>query len=370
MVYLDNASWMQPIPAAMEAMQRFRDSGCPDSELTLQKNNIAKAICTEPEHLLFTVSGSAANKLLFRAMEKYLPETGRTHIVTSPIEHESVLDSAHELEASGFTVSYPALSENHRITPVAVRNVLQENTGFASIIYADNVTGTTNNIDPILNVCSCKGALTHTDAASALIGARIRVHYMDCDFLTISAHKIGGSDGIGALYVKDTDKFMPLLQEVGDDLLLGDSEEDRAKIVGFGVACSLLDDFKYMSAALRYNTKSHLHERELQWLDWEQDFFSMSEFFGIVISNTSSAQLSALLQANGVELGICAKDPGYEQRKRRVLSAMGFDEEYINRFVLVLQPPFMPTEDARYAAKMLANAIEFLYFWNGGDMQD
>lgn len=253
MIYLDNAATTQIDPRVLEAMMPYltEQYGNPGSLYKLGRDahdavekareQVAKFMGAKPEQIIFTSGATEANNMVFAICEPLLEKSGKKHIVTSAIEHQSVLKSVQHLASKpGFDASYLGVSHGFHPFPDDFYREIREDTGLVSIMYANNEIGYTHDVRLIGKVCQRLGFLFHTDCVQAAGCRPINVGNIGCDFATISSHKIHGPKGVGALFIKDKEKFEPMIRG-GDHQEFGmrGGTENVAGIVGFGKACEL-----------------------------------------------------------------------------------------------------------------------------------
>lgn len=252
MIYLDNAATTQLDPRVLESMMpylttQYGNAGtlykfgrAANQAVQEARAQVARFIGGSQENIIFTSGGSEANNLVFHGIKDHLKRIGRTHILVSAVEHDSVLRAAESLTKDGFDVEYIPVLSNGTVPSGAVEKALRADTGLVSVMYVNNETGTENPVDDIGSICLKHGILFHTDCVQAAGCHPIDITNIGCDFLSISSHKIHGPKGVGALYAKDTSILSPLIygghdQEFG----LRAGTENVAGIVGFGEACKI-----------------------------------------------------------------------------------------------------------------------------------
>ena len=253
MIYLDNAATTQIDTKVLEAMLPYLESqfGNPggiyklgrDAKAAVEKarKQVADLINAEPDQIIFTSGATEANNMVFTITQQMLEESGRKDIYVSAIEHQSVLKSAqnmaikHGFYLHTFLPKKDCFSEHKYLA-----GKVNKDTALVSAMYANNEVGLIQNVHEIGRICKQNGALFHTDCVQAAGCNPIDVQSIRCDFATLSAHKIHGPKGVGALFIKDKERFSPMIfggsdQEFG----LRGGTENVAGIVGFGKACEL-----------------------------------------------------------------------------------------------------------------------------------
>ncbi len=252
-IYLDHAATTPVDPAVVETMLPFftENFGNPSSvysEGRAAKKNIeaarlqvAQAINADPREIYFTGSGSEADNWAIKGIAMKNKSKGN-HIITSTIEHHAVLHTCEYLEKQGFEVTYLPVDKDGLISLEDLKNAIRKETILVSIMFANNEIGTIEPIKEIGEIVKAEGIIFHTDAVQALGNIPVDVKDLNVDLLSISAHKIYGPKGIGALYIR---KGVPI-----DNLIHGGAQERKkragtentAEIIAFGKAAELASD--------------------------------------------------------------------------------------------------------------------------------
>jgi cysteine desulfurase len=207
------------------------------------RKQIADLLKASEKEIIFTSGATESNNLAITGAAEMYREKGN-HIITSPIEHKAVLDTCHALEKKGFQVTYLRVDEYGQVSAEAVRQAITPQTILVSVMAANNEIGTINPIAAIGKVCKEKGVLFHTDAVQALGKVPLDVESMGIDLLSLTAHKIYGPKGVGALYVRRKNprvRLAPLIFGGGHERGMRSGTLNVAGIVGFGKAAELAD---------------------------------------------------------------------------------------------------------------------------------
>jgi len=250
-IYMDYASTTPTDPRVLEAMlpyfgDRFGNAASLHSwgmeareALEKAREEIASFIRASPMELIFTSSATESNNLAIKGAAFASRGKGR-NIITSRIEHPSVLEPCRWLERNGFEVTYIPVDKHGLVDPAKIEEEIREDTILVSIMHANNEIGTIEPIREIGEICGERGVLFHVDAAQSLGKIPVDVEEMGVDLLTLSGHKIYGPKGIGALYVREGVEIEPLLHGGGHEYGLRSSTVNIPGAVGFAKACELM----------------------------------------------------------------------------------------------------------------------------------
>ena len=197
---------------------------------------VAGCINASPEEICFTSGGTESNNLaiLGTAFNK---EKG--HVITSAIEHPSVMNPCRYLERNGFEVSYVAVDREGRVAADEVRKAIKKETILITIMHANNETGVLQPVEEIGTIARERGISFHTDAAQSVGKVPVDVEKLKADLLTIVSHKFYGPKGVGALSVRKGIQLKPILFGAGHEKGLRPGTENVPGIVGLGKACEM-----------------------------------------------------------------------------------------------------------------------------------
>jgi len=250
-IYMDYAATTPLDPDAAVAMRPYLEEvfGNPSSlyrtgrdarrALDDARDRLAAILGADsPREIIFTSGGSEADNLALKGVAWALEKQGR-HIVTSQIEHHAVLHAAAFLADRGFEVTYVEPSGDGVIEPGRVRDAMRDDTILVSVMHANNETGVIQPIEEIAKIAREQGALFHTDAVQTVGHIPVNVREIDCDLLSLSAHKFYGPRGVGALYVKRRTPIVPLIHGGGQEHELRAGTEYVAGAVGMATALEL-----------------------------------------------------------------------------------------------------------------------------------
>lgn len=253
-VYLDNHATTRPDPLVVEAMmpyltEEFGNASSVDHAygnkaaegVEEARRRVGALVNARPNEIVFTSGATESdNMAIMGAMERYSRKGD--HMITCETEHMAVLKTARHIEEKGKRVTYLPVDEFGTVDPGAVHDAINERTILVSIMAANNEIGTIPDIESIGNVTRKAGVLFHTDAAQAAGHIPIDVESMNIDLMSLSAHKMYGPKGAGALYVRGTSPRVtidPVLRGGGQERGMRSGTLNVPAIIGFGKAAEL-----------------------------------------------------------------------------------------------------------------------------------
>lgn len=204
------------------------------------RRQVADLIGADPREIVWTSGATESNNLALKGVARANRSRGR-HIVTSAIEHKAVLDSCRWLEGEGFEVTYLRPPASGVITAALVEAALRDDTILVSVMHANNELGTLNDIAAIGALCRSREVPFHVDAAQSVGKIAVDVNALQVDLLSISAHKLYGPKGVGALYVRRRPALAiePLMHGGGHERGLRSGTLATHQVVGLGEACAI-----------------------------------------------------------------------------------------------------------------------------------
>lgn len=388
MIYLDNASTTAIDPEVLESMMpylkdQYGNAGTTYSlgrnakkAIDIAREQVAELIGASPEQIIFTSGGSEANNLVFNSARYLLKDLKKMKIAHTNSEHDSVLRSIENLcLKAGFNnevipVYKDSLHEigalNCEILETKLRG--DPDIGFVSAMYVNNETGAESDIFRIGEMCKERGVLFHTDCVQALCTHPIDVRKIDCDFMSLSGHKIHAPKGVGALYVKHKNEVTPLIcgggaQEFG----LRGGTENVASIVGLGKAAEILKqelhDVDVLVSVLKQRffngLKSALGNHE-GILHVNGNIFQHGKILNVRFDGIESETLMYMLDAQGIYVSSGSACRSHESRPSRTLLDMGLSEDEARSSVRISLSKNNTHEEVGYAAERMAECVIML----------
>lgn len=204
------------------------------------REQVARLIGCKPYEIIFTSGGSESNNLAIKGVALAYRDRGR-RIITSKIEHPSVLEVCRYLGDQGFEIVYLPVDRFGMVDPEDVARAITHDTILISIMHANNEVGTIQPIEEIAKIARRHGVLLHSDCAQTVGKIEVKVDKMQVDLITIAGHKLYAPKGVGALYVRDGIKLEPLIHGAKQERGVRAGTENLLGIVGLGEACALSD---------------------------------------------------------------------------------------------------------------------------------
>jgi cysteine desulfurase len=251
MIYLDYNATTPIAREVAEAMIPFivEDFGNPSSvhpigrrakeALEHARGQVSSLLGCDPDEIIFTSGGTESNNMVLKSLTWSLREKG-CHIITTRIEHPSIMNTALSLMEAGCDVTFLPVDRFGTLDPAEVRKAIRKDTILITVMHANNETGTIQPISEISAIAREHRILFHTDAAQSIGKIETRVIDLGVDLLTIAGHKLYAPKGVGALYIKKGVEIEPFLYGGGQERGLRSGTENVILNVGLGKACELI----------------------------------------------------------------------------------------------------------------------------------
>ena len=326
------------------------------------KDTIAACLGTTKNRLVFTGSGSEASNLAIKGFHMKHPQAT---ILTSAVEHHATLNTAKHLEDLGVRVEVLPVDSEGRLDPDALKHALKTHDNvLLSLIYANNETGTIQDIHEIQKILKPHRASLHLDMVQAPLHRKVRLEEMNVDYASFSAHKCFGPKGLGALYVKDKDTLTPLVHGGGHEYGLRAGTENLPQIAAF-------------EAALK-EAEHEMDTREARIADLSGHFLSaldkasipykvngpslngrrLRNILNIGFKGQRSEHLLLRLDKAGIAASMGSACDSDTIEASHVLSAIGVDEAFLNGSLRFSLSHREKKEDLDYVASVLTDILK------------
>jgi cysteine desulfurase len=250
-IYLDHNATTPVAPEVVDRMTAVLrdDFGNPSSVhhygqrakalLDEARSAVATLLHVDPPEVVFTSGGTESDNMAIRGAAEALEPRGRTHLIASAIEHEAVIITLRALARRGWRITLLPVDQSGVVDPEALRDALTDQTALVSVMHANNEIGTIQPVAELAQLARARGALFHTDAVQSAGKIPVDARTLGVDLLTVSAHKLYGPKGAGALWIRRGLRLLPLLTGGKHERSRRAGTENVAGIVGFGTAASL-----------------------------------------------------------------------------------------------------------------------------------
>ena len=374
MIYLDNNATTPLDPAVAEKMSQFLKEhfGNPSSLypigrkvkeiITEAREVIAKAIGAVRTEIIFTASGTEADNFAIRGVLDAFPE--KNEIITSAIEHPAVMNTASYLEKKGAKVTYVPVDKYGTVDIDFLRNAITPQTSLISVMYANNEVGTIQPIEQISKIAKERGVLFHTDAVQSFGKIDVNVNKLGVDLLSISAHKIYGPKGVGALYIRKGTNIWPLIYGGSQEREMRAGTENTIGIVGFGEAVRVMterkDKDKKRTEKLSEQLKKGIEEKipKVKFNGHEKNRMKGTLNFSFYNLEAEAILLSLATKGIYVSTGSACSE-GAEDVSH-VLEAIGLKPEVARSSVRMSLGRFNTEEDIKTVLEELPEIVEKL----------
>ena len=378
-IYMDNHATTACDPRVVEAMlpyftQHFGNAASrnhrygwvAEEAVDLAREQVAKLLGAKSEkEIVFTSGATESNNLAIRGVALQYRDKGN-HIITAKTEHKAVLDTCKRLERDGFEVTYLDVDSKGQVTADDVKKAMTDKTILVSLMLCNNEIGTVQDIKSIGQVTRERGVLLHTDAVQGIGTMAFNVDDMNVDLVSISAHKMYGPKGVGALYVrrnKPRVRLTPQMEGGGHEHGMRSGTLNVTGIVGLGKAASILSAEWEKDVAhafgLRERLRKHLYDAlEMVHLNGADDPWrhpgNLNVSFSFVEGEAMMMGIKDVCVSSGSACTSASLEPSY------VLRALGVDTELAHSSIRFGLGRFNTEEEVDYVAQIVIREVKRL----------
>ncbi len=372
MIYLDNSATTKPEKAVADAVYEALTDGFGNAssfhkiglnanlQVRKARDILAKALSCQSEELVFTSGGTEANNLaVFGAVEANRRRGKR--IVTTAIEHESVLQSVDELEKQGFEVVRLMPDKFGRIDEQQIFDAVNADTILVTMMYVNNEVGSILPVKSIKKAVKRANApaLIHIDCVQAFGKLEVKPAKLGADLLTVTAHKIHGPKGIGALYIRKGVRIIPRTFGGEQERKIRPGTESVPLIAGFGKAVELIPDLKKQSQAIKeLNAYAKEQLLKIDGVGINSGDDASDYIINVFIPSFMTSQ--TIVQHLSSEYGICVSNGSAcaKGKKSHVLTAMRLNDSVIDKSIRVSFSRDNTRDDVDAFVKAVAETVE------------
>ncbi len=376
-IYLDNHATTQMDPRVLDAMlpyftQYFGNAASRNHEfgwvaeqaVDKARKQIADLIGTSAREIIFTSGATESDNLAIKGVAEMYAEKGN-HIITAATEHKAVLDTCKKLEKNGYRVTYLPVKGDGLIDLDMLREAITDKTILVTIMYANNEIGVLQPVAEIGKICREKGVLFHTDGVQAIGKVPVDVNRDHIDLMSITAHKLYGPKGVGALYVRRKNPRVQLTAQMdggGHERGMRSGTLNVPGIVGLGEACAICQRempeetkrLRYLRDKLRSKLESELDEVYLNG-SWEHRLpHSLNLSFAYVEGESLLMGINDVAVSSGSACTSATLEPSY------VLKALGLGDDIAHSSIRFGIGRFNTEEEIDYVADKLIHVVRKL----------
>ena len=325
---------------------------------------IASEIGGEPSDIFFTSGGTEANNIALKGAARALKRSGN-HIVTTAVEHPAVLDTMQSLREEGFIVDVAGVKQDGTVDLEQLAELLREDTILVSVMHVNNEAGSVNDLAQISAMVHANpNTLLHVDAVQSFAKLPINVKKLKIDLLSMSAHKIHGPKGVGAMYRRKGIRLVPLMQGGGQESGLRPGTENVPGIVGFARACELQaksrTDFIENCTQIRDVIITAIQEKKVPCSINTCIESSVPYILNISFAGAKGEVMVHMLEEYGIFVSTGSACSSRKKHASHVLKAMGLPQKYLESALRLSFSRFNTPEEACYAVEKLCACADSL----------
>lgn len=375
MIYLDNAATTKVSHEVMEAMspyfsELYGNSGSihfagrvAEEAVENARKYVADPIGADPDNIIFTGGGSEANNLAIRGVSEYLKSIGKNHIITTRVEHHSVLECLKQSFYDTFYVTYLPVRKDGSIDIELLEASICDKTGLVSVMTVNNETGNLYPIHEIGEICHQNGVLFHTDCVQGYCQTDIDVKRDFIDFLSASGHKIHAPKGVGFLYARRKDLLCPIIYGGSQEYGLRGGTHNTPYIVGMGWAAKfahemyLKSDNSYgkMISRISQHILSELPDAHINGTP-----FAHSKTVNIRFDGVDGETLLMVLDSMGIEVSAGSACSAHYAVPSHVLSAIGLTDDEARSSIRISVSKYTTFEEIDEAIQAIVDTVKEL----------
>lgn len=381
-IYLDNSATTRPFDEVVDYMSDINRNmyGNPSSMHTKgieaeklvkkARESIAVTLGADSREIYFTSGGTESNNLAIRGYLEANPRKGN-HIITTAIEHPSVLEVFKHLATKGYRVDTIDVDAHGRIDLEQLKSKISKETALLSIIYVNNEIGAIQPIEEIVRIKNAinRETVLHMDGVQAYGKLAISPKKLGIDMMSVSSHKIHGPKGVGAVYVDKGVKIKPIVFGGGQESLLRSGTENVSGICGFGLAAEMIiknineNDHKVSGLKQLFLEKLEDKVEDFKVLSTGQ---SLPYILNISFANLKSEVLLHHLEEKNIFVSTGSACSSRKNIHSHVLKAIGLEGKYIEGAVRFSFSSFNTEEDVNVTVEALKEIIPKIQIKRGG----
>lgn len=370
-IYLDNSATTKVSDEVLAAVLPFlkESYGNPSSIYSLGRKSAialsnsrracAEALGAELGEIIFTSGGTEGNNFAIKSACEMGAKSGKKHIITTPIEHHSVLETVKRLEKQGFTVSYLHVDREGLVDPEEVNALIREDTALVSVMAVNNELGTIEPVSEIGGICREKDVIFHSDCVQAIGNIPINVKEMNIDILTLSGHKLHGLKGTGLIYINKRISLPSFMDGGKQELGKRAGTENIAGIVGLAKALQLSMEKLHEKNEKLSGYRKFLIERisDIPDCTLNSGEHSVSNILNFSFKNIESEALILQLDLKGIAVSGGSACASGALNPSHVLTAVGLSQEQAKGAIRISMSDYTTMEELKEFTEILPEIV-------------
>jgi cysteine desulfurase len=372
-IYMDHSATTPVAPEVLEAMlpyfsQKYGNASSLHSfgleakeALEAAREKVAGFLGASPEEIIFTSGGTESDNLALKGIARRNREKGK-HIITTCVEHPAILETCRKLEKEGFEVTYLPVTSAGLVDLTALESAIRKDTILISVMHANNEVGTIQPLEEIGKIAERRDIYLHTDAVQSVGKIPTDVNALGVDLLSLSAHKLYGPKGVGALYIRKGTRLESIIQGGGHERGLRSGTENMVGIVGLAKAAELANQTMAKEAERLTKLRDRLAKLVLEnvsdaWINGTMTRRLPGNLnFGFRYVEGESLLL--FLDAMGIAVSTGSACSSHKLEPSHVLRSLGLKPEECHGSLRVTLGRSNTEEDIDYVAQGIAKAVE------------
>lgn len=374
-IYMDHSATTPVAPEVLEAMlpyfsDKFGNASSLHSfgleakeALEASREKVATLLGAKPEEIIFTSGGTESDNLALKGIAYRNREKGK-HIITTNIEHPAILEACRKLETQGFEVTYLPVTSEGLVDPAALEKAIRNDTILISVMHANNEIGTIQPIEEIGRLAAKKDIYFHTDAVQTAGKIPISVDKLGVDLLSLSAHKLYGPKGVGALYIRRGTRIESIVQGGGHERALRSGTENISGIVGLARAAELSMDTMSEEANVLTGLRDRLAAQVLErvkdcWINGTMARgLRLPSNLNFSFRYVEGESLLLFLDSKGIAVSTGSACSSHKLEPSHVLRALGLKPEECHGSLRITMGRSNTEEDVDYVSESIVEAVE------------
>jgi cysteine desulfurase len=372
-IYMDHSATTPVAPEVLEAMlpyfsEKFGNASSLHSfgleakeALEESREKVAGLLGAKPEEIIFTAGGTESDNLALKGIARKNQKSGK-HIITTRVEHPAILECCRKLEKEGFEVTYLPVTNEGLVEIATLESAIRSDTILISVMHANNEVGTIQPLEEIGRLAAEKDIYLHTDAVQSVGKIPTDVNKLGVDLLSLSAHKLYGPKGVGALYIRNGTRLESIIQGGGHERGLRSGTENIAGIVGLARAGELASQEMASEARRLTDLRDKLARKVLDsvkeaWINGTMKMRLPGNLnFGFKYVEGESLLL--FLDSIGISVSTGSACSSHKLEPSHVLLSLGLKPEECHGSLRITLGRSNTMEEVDYVALGIARAVE------------